>query len=59
VPRRWSRLGIFMPAGLLPVGRSFETQIHGRLAADITVAMPLVACRGTLEPTPPSASPSP
>ena len=48
-----------MPAGLLPVGRSFETQIHGRLAADITVAMPLVACRGTLEPDPPIASPAP
>ena len=63
VPRRWSLLGIPMPSSLLPAGRSFETQIEGRFAFDITVAMPLVglivAYRGTLEPDQPIASPAP
>ncbi|ALN75373.1 SDR family oxidoreductase [Aureimonas sp. AU20] len=54
VPRRWSVWKIPMPKPLLPSGESFETEIDGRFAFDITIRAPLVglvvAYRGTLEP---------
>jgi saccharopine dehydrogenase-like NADP-dependent oxidoreductase len=54
VPRRWSILGLPMPQSLLPAGESFETEIDGRFAFDVTIRAPLVglivAYRGTLEP---------
>ncbi|KQT56212.1 MULTISPECIES: SDR family oxidoreductase [unclassified Aureimonas] len=57
VPRRWSIWKIPMPMGLLPTGESFETEISGRFAFDITIKAPVVglvvAYRGTLEPETP------
>ncbi|TGD97013.1 SDR family oxidoreductase [Methylobacterium nonmethylotrophicum] len=54
VTRRWSILGIPMPRSLLPTGETFETEIDGRFAFDVTIRAPLVglivAYRGTLEP---------
>ncbi|WP_027170711.1 DUF4166 domain-containing protein [Methylobacterium sp. 10] len=42
VPRRWSVWKIPMPARLLPTGESFETEIDGRFAFDVTIKAPLV-----------------
>ena len=54
VPRRWSFLGVPMPAALLPKGSSFETEQDGKFRFDVEIAMPLigriVAYRGNLEP---------
>ncbi len=54
VPRRWSILGLPMPGFLLPTGETFETEIDGRFAFDVTIRVPfaglIVAYRGTLEP---------
>ena len=53
VPRRWSILKVPMPKCLLPTGESFETEVDGRFAFDITIRVPLlgviVAYSGTLE----------
>jgi hypothetical protein len=54
VPRRWSVLGVPMPACLLPRGSSFETESDGRFRFDVTIALPwigvVVAYRGQLAP---------
>ena len=54
VPRSWSFAGIPLPRVLLPRGQSFECEIDGRFAFDVTIDLPLVglvvAYRGTLEP---------
>ena len=54
VPRRWSVLGVPMPAFLLPDGAAFEAQEAQRFRFDVEIAAPLVglivAYRGTLEP---------
>jgi hypothetical protein len=54
IPRRWSVLGVPMPAFLLPRGDCFETVRNGRFAFDVTVDLPLigrvVSYHGTLEP---------
>ena len=42
VPRRWSILKIPMPKCLLPTGESFETDIGGKFAFDITIRVPLL-----------------
>ena len=56
VPRRWSVGPIPMPGWLLPGGDSFETEIAGRFAFDITVRVPLIGLlvtyRGVLTPEP-------
>lgn len=55
VPRRWSILGIPMPAMLLPNGTSMEMEREGRFAFDIEIAMPvigrIVTYKGILERT--------
>lgn len=54
VPRRWSVLGVPMPAWLLPRGNSFETEIDGQFRFDVSIALPwlgvVVAYRGQLAP---------
>ncbi len=54
IPRRWSLLGIPMPAFLLPGGSSFETEQQGKFAFDVEISAPfvglIVAYKGTLEP---------
>lgn len=54
VPRRWSLLGVPMPALLLPQGISFEHEKEGRFCFDVEISMPgiglIVGYRGSLEP---------
>ncbi|WP_422509577.1 DUF4166 domain-containing protein [Stenotrophomonas sp. GZD-301] len=54
VPRRWSCLGIPLPARLLPAGRTFETAHDGQFVFDVEIAVPIIgliaAYRGTLQP---------
>ncbi|WP_429242222.1 DUF4166 domain-containing protein [Luteibacter sp. 621] len=54
VPRRWSLLGVPMPALLLPKGISFEHESEGRFCFDVEISMPgvglIVGYRGSLEP---------
>ncbi|MEG2806334.1 DUF4166 domain-containing protein [Stenotrophomonas sp.] len=56
VARRWSCLGIPLPAALLPGGRTFETERDGRFVFDVEIAAPLVglivAYRGSLQAEP-------
>lgn len=56
VARRWSCLGIPLPAALLPGGRTFETEREGRFVFDVEIAAPLVGLivgyRGTLQADP-------
>lgn len=63
VPRRWSIWNIPMPKCLLPTGESFETEIDGQFAFDITIRMPLigliVAYNGTLTPEETTVSATP
>lgn len=53
IPRRWSLLGIPLPAFLLPSGQSFETERDGRFRFDVEISAPLVglivAYQGVLE----------
>jgi len=55
VPRRWSLLGIPMPAFLLPRGVSFEYEDAGRFHFDVEISAPvvglIVAYKGSLEPS--------
>lgn len=55
VPRRWSCLGLPLPASLLPKGNSFETEVDGRFVFNVEIAAPVVGLivgyRGWLEPT--------
>ncbi|MEX0351507.1 MAG: SDR family oxidoreductase [Paracoccaceae bacterium] len=52
LPRRWSFMGIPLPAALLPRGQTFETEREGRFCFDVEIAAPLVglivAYRGRL-----------
>lgn len=54
VPRRWSCLGVPLPAVLLPRGNSFEMVRDDRFCFDVEIAAPLigliVAYDGVLEP---------
>lgn len=54
VPRRWSLLGVPMPAFLLPRGATFEHEEAGRFCFNVTISAPLVglivAYRGSLMP---------
>ncbi|UPG92454.1 DUF4166 domain-containing protein [Luteibacter aegosomatissinici] len=54
VPRRWSLLGVPMPAFLLPKGISFEHEEDGRFSFDVEISMPgmglIVGYRGSLMP---------
>lgn len=55
VPRRWSLLGMPLPAFLLPRGTSFETQENGKFRFDVEISLPvlglIVAYKGELEQT--------
>jgi hypothetical protein len=55
IPRRWSLLGLPLPAWLLPGGDSFEAESGGRFHFNVTIRAPLigliVAYRGWLDPT--------
>lgn len=53
IPRRWSLLGIPMPAFLLPRGASFEYEEAGRFHFDVEISAPvvglIVAYKGSLD----------
>ncbi len=62
VPRRWSIWKIPMPGRLLPSAETFESEVDGQFAFDVTIRAPLigliVAYRGTLRPETTRAGPS-